>query len=241
MGVAPKLIEHTWHLPLEKIVIARWLIEQGESIGASRMHYISNGIDLNVFKITKPIQDRPPRILTLYHTSKWKGVSDALVALRKVHERFPNVPITMFGVAKPEEAIPEWIDFVYNPPIEKLVALYNSHSIYLAASLTEGWALPPAEAMACGCTVVATDIGGFREYVVPDRTGLLSPVPDPESLYLHLANLIEDNDYRVELQTAAHQYIQRFSLEVMGANLESLLQEKLSRTNARNDKEDMHG
>ncbi|AUW94368.1 hypothetical protein BXT84_10800 [Sulfobacillus thermotolerans] len=238
MGVSSQAIAKTWLLPLEKIVIARWLMDKGECTGARDMYYIPNGIDLNVFKVTRPIRNRPASILTLYHTAQWKGVSDAIAALQRVHERYPDVPITMFGTTMPKEAIPKWITFVCNPPIDQLVDLYNSHSIYLAASLTEGWALPPAEAMACGCTVVGTDIGGFREYVIPNVTGLLSPVSDPNMLYANLAQVIENEDYRIALQRAANEHIQQFSLEAMGSHLLHLLNQQIS---DKKEKEKTHG
>lgn len=227
-GVPKSEITDTWMMPLEKIVIARWLQQQGESIGARNMHYIPNGIDLHQFHVMQPIANRKPAILTLYHTATWKGTNDALLALAQLHNHFPHIPITMFGVQKPaEDVIPKWISFVINPSPQALVRLYNTHTIYLGASHSEGWGLPPAEAMACGCTVVCTDTGGFREYVIPGITGLISPVKKPDALYHNLVRLLEDSPYCISLQRTATQHIQQFTVDAMGSRLEELLVQQL--------------
>ena len=162
-------------------------------------------------------------LLTLYHTATWKGTADALEALKMFHQRYPQVNVTMFGVAKPDYPLPDWITFVLNPSPPALVKLYNHHTIYLAASHSEGWGLPPAEAMACGETVVGTDIGGFREFVIHGHTGLLSPVQQPVDLYRNLAYLMEHPDYCRELQEQAVKYVQQFTVDQMGSRLEELL------------------
>jgi glycosyltransferase involved in cell wall biosynthesis len=55
------------------------------------------------------------------------------------------------------------IDFISNPSDEDLRELYLSAKLFVFPSLTEGYGWPPLEAVACGCPVVASDVGGIKE------------------------------------------------------------------------------
>ncbi len=118
----------------------------------------------------------------MYHENPSKAFPDALAALCAFHELYPDIPVTIFGVGERGAKIPPWITYHRDPSQEELVRIYNSGTVYLAASRFEGWALPPAEAIACGCAFVGTDIGGFSDYAVHEETALLSPAGNPEGL-----------------------------------------------------------
>jgi len=55
-----------------------------------------------------------------------------------------------------------------------LAALYTGASALVTASVSEGSGLPPLEAQACGCPVIATDIPAFRE-TLHDATRFYDP------------------------------------------------------------------
>src|SRR5207249_9979935 len=57
-----------------------------------------------------------------------------------------------------------------------------------------GEGLPNAvlEAMAAGCPVVATDVGGTREAVVEGETGFLVPPADPDTIADRVLRLLRD-------------------------------------------------
>ena len=89
----------------------------------------------------------------------------------------------------------------------------NNAAIFVAASNKEGWALPPAESMQCGCALVCTDIGGFADYAKNGETALTSPVYDVQALADNILALIKDNGKRVKIAKAGNEYIQRFTME----------------------------
>ena len=105
----------------------------------------------------------------------------------------------------------------------KLVQIYNSVSIFLSSSLAEGFALPPAEALACGCAVVATDSGGIREYAEHGKTALLSPPGHPEALAQNLLRVLEDDGLRMQLAKQGHEKIKEFTWERSTDLLEKFL------------------
>ena len=172
----------TWKLPLKKIVISKWLAQQAEALD-EEVIYIPNGLDKEEFGIDVPIQERNPlHILGMYSEKKWKGSDIAIEAAALVRHRRPDIKMTLFGTCPRPDSIPGWIAYIENPKRSELRSIYNQASIFIASSFTEGWGLPPCEAMLCGCAVVATDIGGYREFCHDEETALIVPVGDPQAM-----------------------------------------------------------
>jgi glycosyltransferase involved in cell wall biosynthesis len=69
-------------------------------------------------------------------------------------------------------------------------ALMNAADGYVMSSQWEGMPLVLQEASAVGLPVVATDVGGNREVVVPDESGLIVPSRDPHALALAMQTLM---------------------------------------------------
>lgn len=55
-----------------------------------------------------------------------------------------------------------------NVPQREVARLYGDSAIFLSFGYPEGFGLPPAEAMACGCVVVGFHGGGGREFFRPE-------------------------------------------------------------------------
>jgi len=64
--------------------------------------------------------------------------------------------------------------------------------VVVIPSLSEGFALVAAEAMALGKPVVGTTVGGLVDVVADGETGLLVPPADPEALAAAAARLLHD-------------------------------------------------
>jgi glycosyltransferase involved in cell wall biosynthesis len=219
-------VDATWRAPMHKVVIANWLGRLGRSLGAESLRRIPNALDHSVFHVTTPISSRQPSILALNSPAPIKGTADAVAVLRRVHERYPAVRVSMFGVGVRGKNIPDWIAYYRNPRPEVLAnKIYNSHAIYICASHMEGWPLPPAEAMACGCTVATTDVGGVGEYALHEKTALVAPVGDCDSMFHNLCKLIEDDCLRMRLSEAGTAHIRQFTWEKSGRLLEQYLNE----------------
>lgn len=210
----PGEVDATWRLPFRKIVIARWLYRKGLELGAptSELRYIPNGLDHGKYRVIRPIAERPERVAMLHHRAKWKGAADGIRALELARARRPRLTAILFGTAERPPGLPDWIQYRQDPPQSALVReIYNGAAVYLCPSWTEGWHLPPAEAMACGCALVSTDIPGVADYARNGQTALLAPVRRPEQLAERLLELLEAPDRRVSLAEAGAECIRRFT------------------------------
>jgi glycosyltransferase involved in cell wall biosynthesis len=117
----------------------------------------------------------------------------------------------MFGVPDPPPDLPEWIRYRRNPPQQELRALYNRAAIFVAPSWTEGWGLPPSEAMMCGAAVAATDINGHREFCIDGETALMAPAQNPLRLADCIVRLVTNAGLRMQIAVRGHEYIKQFT------------------------------
>lgn len=222
-----EVLEKTWNWPLRKITISSWLYDKVRAAGcpATEVTNIPIGINFDQFQILRGISDRPKRILMLYSASKSKGSDDGLKALQKCKEKHPDLDVVLFGPTSRfrPSGLPDWADYKGNIPQRKLTQLFNESRIYVCSSLAEGFALPPAEAMACGCAVVATDCGGIREFARDGVNILLSAPQDPNGLAKNILRLLDDDRLRVSLARYGREFIGRFSWSTAADSLEQFV------------------
>ncbi len=133
------------------------------------MTCISNGVDRDIFRVTVPIASRTPRVLWTgshfhCHHTNIKGWNEILVPLisrldeagipHDFHMAQSDVP----GRCKSTEEMVEW---------------YNTGTVYVCASSSEGTPNPALEAASCGCTIVSTPVGNMPELIYHRHNGLL--------------------------------------------------------------------
>lgn len=213
-------VNATFSLPLNGVAISKWLLPIVKGLGMASAYHIPNGLDHSQFRDLS--LHRSQHILSLYHHEAFKGVEDAFECFRIVRETIPDLRITMFGTMRRGRDIPEWIDYVREPTGDRLVNLYNSAQVYVSASLAEGWALPPAEAMSCGCLFVGTDSGGCRDFAENGKTALLSPPRRPDLLAANLIRALSGGRDIDLIRERGTDYIGQFTWERSGSALETL-------------------
>jgi glycosyltransferase involved in cell wall biosynthesis len=209
-------LEQTWRLPLKKVVISNWLAELVTQAGVPKedIVVIHDAIDHEHFRILNSIRGRAKRVVMLYSQHAFKRSDLGLAALLKCKNAVPNLQASLFGPARKRPAeLPSWIEYHGNVSESDLIKLYNSASIYLCSSAAESFALPPAEAMACGCAVATTDCGGNREYAEHEKTALVSDPDDCASLVNNVLRLLSDEDLRVKIALAGRDRISGFTWE----------------------------
>ena len=212
--MSSKKVMESYRLPLKKIAIAPWLIDKIYEAGSDAV-LIPNGFDFNYFTLQKTIESRDKySILMLYHEDDRKRCIDSIKALCLVKKKYPQLKVTMFGVpSKPKLNVNFEYDYYQKPNKSIHNEIYNNASIFIAASKAEGMALPPAEAIQCGCALCCTDIGGFALYAKPEYTALISPVYDFVALSQNIIRLIENDNLRHTIAKQGYDYIHQYTWE----------------------------
>jgi glycosyltransferase involved in cell wall biosynthesis len=202
----------SYRLPLKKITITPWLRERIRRAGSDAI-IAENGLDFTYFQMTHSIKDRNPcEIAMLYHNAEIKRSCDAIAALKIVKEKVTKLHVAMFGVPERPD-VPEWFTYYQKPDKETHNKIYNGAAIFVAPSRLEGMGLTPAESMICGCAVACTDNPGFEIFAKDKETTLVSPVMDVGALAKNIFSLIQNNELRLNIAKAGHEYVKQFNWE----------------------------
>lgn len=224
-GVSEEYVYNSYQFGFKNVVISNWLAEKVKDAKASFI-LIKNGFDFEYFKLNIPIESKNKiSVSMLYHDSERKGCAYGLKALSIVKEKYPDLKAVFFGTDLRPKNLPEWIEYYQCPDKETHNKIYNESAIYLAPSLQEGWGLTVGEAMICGAAIVCTDTLGFQEMVENDKTALISPIRDSQSLADNIISLIENDDLRIKIAKEGNQAIQKFSWNSSYQQFKSLLNE----------------
>lgn len=206
-------VRETYRLPLQKIVISRWLMQEVERSG-SRAVMVPNGFDFKRFHLITPPEQRDPfQIAFMYHADRRKGIDTAFEAFRIVARKHPEVHLAVFSAYEDPGNLPVSATFDRRPDDARFLEIYNTSAIYVAASRTEGWGLTVGEAMQCGCAVACTDNKGYLEMARDGENALISPVGDAAALARNICRLIEDDTLRIRLARNGEKSIHDFDME----------------------------
>ena len=144
-------------------------------------------------------------------------------ALRRLRARFPRLVLVLVGGGGEQQRIRRLVfeggvseQVIFTGFLESPARIQPVLDLYVASSRKEG--LPPSilEAMAAGLAVVATDVPGHRDVVVPGETGLLVTPEDPAALADAIAALLTDPARRKSLGQAGRERVrQEFSISAM--------------------------
>jgi glycosyltransferase involved in cell wall biosynthesis len=88
-------------------------------------------------------------------------------------------------------------------------------SVAVVPSLYEALGIAVIEAMAAGVPVVASDVGGIPELVIPGATGILVPPGNPVALAQELSALLHDAESRERMGRAARDAAKKLHISKM--------------------------
>ena len=194
----------------ENVVIARYLYDYIGKVTTRYPHKVSFAIDADKYSIQTPIAKRDKdSICMLYSLEPRKGTIYGLEAVTILKKAHPNLQVNLFGVSARPADLPEWIQYYEN--YNNIPGLYNSAAIFIGPSNQEGCALPPMEAMYCGCEVVCTDIDGHKDYAVDGETALLAQPQNAHDIALKVESLLTDDLLRQQLAERGNAFVTQFT------------------------------
>ena len=174
----------------------------------------------------------PDRFVVLLIGNDWrnKGVPVLLEAL----SRIIDLPVDLLVVSNEHSNECESLVETYalkgrvqiQAPRREVEQFYAAADSYAGPSLEDTFALPPAEAMACGLPVIVSSTNGTSEIIRDERDGLILPdARDAGTLSSMIRRLVEDPDFREHLGRNASETALQFSWESNGRDLSRIFGE----------------
>ena len=187
------------------------------------------GIDTEYFD-DRNFPERPKSqyiFLMISRLLKDKGVEDYIDAARLVRLKYPHAEFRMIGSFdenNPSSINPQLMenwqqagDIIYLGQKDDVRAEIAKADICVLPSYREGIPFALIEAASMRRPLIATNVSGCRDVVIPKKSGCLVPVKDPENLaqaMIYMINLPEDQFYAMT-EAARADMIERFDKQII--------------------------
>ncbi|MBC8440655.1 MAG: glycosyltransferase family 4 protein [Deltaproteobacteria bacterium] len=210
-----------------------------EKISSKKIMTIENGIDGSRFEVDIDqqkkrkelgIRSKGPVIGLGVRLAKQKGITYLLQAMPQVVNAYPDITLIIVGDGELKtelQAEAKQLGINNNVlflgarlDIPELLKLFD---VYVLPSLWEGMPMVLLEAMAAGCPVVATDVGGVSKVIDSKQNGLLVAPQEPEQLAGAVIQLLTDEQLQKKYaEKALQKFKKKFSAEIMTKQYEHL-------------------
>jgi len=215
-------------------------------IPADRISVIYNGVELNRYnpdrynsKEIRRSLDIDNNVLvvgTIGRLVYQKGFSYFLEAAKRVYSEKEQIRFVIVGhgpeennLKKMAEAIGISNVCIFTGQRFDIPELLSAFDVFVLSSVLEGLPRIVIEAMAMERPIVATDIEGVREELTHERSGLLVPPANPNTLSGAILNLLNDKEKAKSLSYEARKRAEKiFDLKLTLANIETLYKEVLA-------------
>jgi glycosyltransferase involved in cell wall biosynthesis len=160
---------------------------------------------------------QPRRLLYCGRISVEKNVDVLAGAFERLCADRRDVALLLAGEGPHTEALKARLAglpayFVGRQADDRLAALYASSDLLVFPSTTDTLGQVVLEAQASGLPAIVSTVGGPRELVEHDGTGLILPAADVATWSAALADLLDDAPRRAAMSDAAVRRMERYSL-----------------------------
>jgi glycosyltransferase involved in cell wall biosynthesis len=189
----------------------------------SRLRCVANGVDLDRFRFVPRKSSRGPAIAVVGSLSPVKRPELAVRAFEVLVRSLPGARLVFAGDGplRPllermcgESEFGGAVAFAGNRA--EVAGILQECDLLWHPSRSEGFGLAVAEAMASGLPVVAADVEGIRELVVPGETGMRVPFEDSSAVAKISVEILSDPARHGRMARAARSRIEeRFRVDQM--------------------------
>jgi glycogen synthase len=212
------------------------------NVDEKKIEVIYNGIDLQQYQKTEDcsvllkyhIDPTKPFVLFVGRVTKQKGIIHLVNAIKYMDPEIQVIlcagaPDTKEITADMEQAVKAvqqdrenviWIDEMLDK--RSVIQLYSHATVFCCPSIYEPFGIINIEAMACSTPVVASAVGGIKEVVLHNETGLLIPLKqqttppfepvDPDQFSRDLAaginRVVADKDLQIRMAAAGRKRVE---------------------------------
>jgi len=181
-------------------------ISQG--ISPAKLERISYGVNLERFHPTVPPEPGKFDVLFVGGMSLRKGIQYLLQAYTKIRHQGKSLTFagsfdpTFIALMKKRSLWPQDARVLGHVPQQALKELMSRSHVMVLPSIEEGLAMVQAQAMACGCPVIASEHTGAEDLFSDDQEGFIVPIRRPDEIADRLQLLADSPALRARLSQA---------------------------------------
>lgn len=149
-----------------------------------------------------------PRLIEGFAQAVRGGLDAQLVVIGKTDRRIADLPRLVKKLKMEKKII-----FTGFLPDEELPYLYQAATAYVFPSLSEGFGLPPLEAMACGVPVISSNVSCMPE-ILGDAAFYFDPY-DISDISKGINKIMADKGLQKSLRSKGLKQVKRYSWEKM--------------------------
>lgn len=167
-------------------------------------------------------------ILSIGRLIDWKGTEFLIGAMPVVLEKCPDAKLLIIGSGPERDTlirkvydlgISDRVEFLGIIPAGDLLLYYRFANVFVLPSIvragqTEGLGIVLLEAMASGCPVIGSNVGGIPDVITDGQNGFLVPEQNSEMLAEKIVTLLSDEDLAEKFRQRGYEIVlKRFSWE----------------------------
>jgi glycosyltransferase involved in cell wall biosynthesis len=182
-------------------------------VPAEKLRKIPYGVELDRFeRVAEPERDCFT-VLAVGQVSFRKGFPYLFEAFQRLNH--PLKRLLLIGAVQPE--IRAWlrgraaerVEFAGVKPQHELPTIMSRAHVLVLGSVEDGFGLVLAQAMACGCPVIATEHTGGPDLITNGADGFVVPIRDSPAIADRLERLVQDSELRLKMSHAAIERVKR--------------------------------
>ena len=200
-----------------------------------RIHHIPNAVDIDEVRSagnTASVNELPSRFVAFpARAERRKGVDVLAKALPLALAATSDVEAIFLGGGTAEAVerlvaltgpVADRVRVLEHLPRDEALAIVARAEVVVLPSLWENFSNAALEAMALQRPLIATDVGGFPEFVEDGQTGWLVPPGDVDALAACIATRLANQDHTREVAMRGAESVGRFAPDVVAAQLSEL-------------------
>ena len=163
-----------------------------------------------------------------------KQLHRAVDAIALLKADFPSIRYVLIGSGQCAQALQEQVarlqlqeNVFFTGSIPEASRFMKAFDIFVLPSASEAYGYVLLEAGIAGVPVIASDVGGIRDIITHQKTGLLIPTKDTDALADAIRNLISDKVLRLGLASNLHQATENQTSENMTKKIVKIYQATL--------------
>ncbi len=184
----------------------------------SKISYIPNAININ--SMPTGIDKRyEKQIIFAGRLSKEKGILTVLETAKNLPK---NTHLIIIGAGPEEQNVMKSVNSSKNihylgyQPKEKTIPLIRGSKVLIQPSFAEGISATLLESMACKTPIIASNVGGNKELLIHNKTGMLIEPGNSKALLDKILQLLNDNQLRNDISKSSYEEVKKYDWSNVG-------------------------